>query len=86
MQLSVTQATSAIVSGVQLAIVDDFTKLQAATHTTGIVGLPFIALMHIYLTIKRLQVWLTGSALCDITIASLMSYYVRYSVANSKIY
>jgi hypothetical protein len=55
--LSITQATSAIVGGVQLAIVDNFTKLQSATRVTSII-------------------WLSGSALCDITVASCMSYYL----------
>ncbi|KAF5319251.1 hypothetical protein D9619_008327 [Psilocybe cf. subviscida] len=63
--LSIAQLTSAIVAGVQLAIVDNLNELQAATHIST-------------------TLWLSGSALCDITITACISYYLSRNNTGMK--
>ncbi|KAF5319609.1 hypothetical protein D9619_008565 [Psilocybe cf. subviscida] len=55
--LSITQATSAIVCGIQVASVDTLAKIQTVAHIST-------------------TIWLSGSAICDLTVAIFMSYHL----------
>lgn len=76
-QIALTQGVSAIVQGIQAAIINDFAKLQTEARVSVIVS--SVSTMCLSdADCQHMKLWLGGSALCDIVIAVFLCYYVSF--------
>lgn len=76
-QLSLLSLVAAVISGVTAKIDGFFSLTGTKVVNVTIVSTPLMHLSSRKLITHIMQISQIGSALCDITIAGLMSFYVR---------